>query len=264
MSIYQLVTEIENKTERAALCTIVSAKGSTPRRAGSKMLVYPDGRVEGTIGGGEMESRVVQAALASLEDRKTRLVSYNMTDPAQGDPGVCGGQLEVYVEPILPQPTILVIGGGHVGKAVAELAHWLGFRLLVADDRPEFVTPEHIPDADERYHLSPNKLTTKINVHAQTFAILTTRNVEVDVVVLPQLLETPAAYIGVIGSQRRWQTARKIMIEQGVDAEKLDRVVSPMGLELNAETPEEIAVSILAEILMLRYGGHGGRMSERK
>lgn len=264
MSIYQLVAEIENKAESAALCTIVSTRGSTPRRAGSKMLVYPDGRVEGTIGGGEMESRVVQAALASLKDSKTRLVSYSMTDPAQGDPGVCGGQLEVYVEPILPQPTVLIIGGGHVGKAVAELAHWLGFRLLVADDRPEFVTPEHMPDADERYHLALDKLSEVIKVHSQTYVILTTRNVEVDAVLIPQLLETPAPYIGVIGSRRRWQTARKLMTEQGVDGEKLDRVVSPMGLELNVETPEEIAVSILAEVLMLRYGGQGGRMSESK
>ena len=219
------------------------------------MLVFPDGNVEGTIGGGEMENRVHQAALEALEDGKTRLVSYNMTDPAQGDPGVCGGQLEVYVEPILPQATILIVGGGHVGKAVAELSHWLDFRLLVTDDRQGFVSPEHIPDADERYHIPTEKITSEIKIHSQTYVVLTTRGVEVDAVILPQLLETPAAYIGVIGSKRRWQTARELMIEQGVDAKKLDRVVSPMGLELNVETPNEIAVSIMAEILMLRYGG---------
>ncbi len=262
MSIYQRLAQIEDSAESVALCTIVSAKGSTPRSAGSKMLVFPDGRVEGTVGGGEMESRVHQAALEALADGKTRLVSYNMSDPAQGDPGVCGGQLEVYVEPILPQATVLVIGGGHVGQAVAELAHWLGFRLVVADDRPEFVTPEHIPDADERHNLTLEGLTEAVKVHSQTFVVLTTRSVDVDVVVLPQLLQTPAAYIGVIGSKRRWQTARKQLLEKGVDEETLARVVSPMGLELNAETPKEIAVSILAEILMLRYGGHGGRMGE--
>lgn len=264
MSIYRQAAELEARGERAVLCTIVQASGSTPRRAGSKMLVFPDGRTCGTIGGGEMESRVVAEALAALEDGQPRKLDYAMADPERGDPGVCGGQLEVYVEPILPQPTVVVIGAGHVGKAVAELAHWMGFQVVVSDDRDSFAVEANIPQADA-YHTGdiPGLLET-VSVHSQTFLVLTTRNVEVDLAALPALLETEAAYIGVIGSRRRWETTRKKLLEMGVAKSALTRVVSPMGLELNAETPEEIAVSILAEIVLLRRGGTGGRMAAGK
>jgi xanthine dehydrogenase accessory factor len=168
---------------------------------------------------------------------------------------VCGGQLEVFVEPILPKPTLVVIGSGHVGKAVAHLAQWLGFRVAVNDDRPDFCTPEAVPDANEFYPISMAELPRQLKITPWTYLVLTTRGANVDVAGLPALLDTPAAFIGVIGSKRRWATARKLMIEQGVSEEKLNKVHSPIGLELNAETPEEIAVSILAEIIMLRNGG---------
>ena len=134
-TIYQALEELEKSNESAALCTVVKSEGSTPRHVGSKMLVYPDGKFIGTVGGGDLEHRVSDEALMSLADGKARLLSYNMSDPARGDPGVCGGQVEVFVEPILSPAAIVVIGGGHVGKAVAHLAKWLGFRVIVSDDR---------------------------------------------------------------------------------------------------------------------------------
>jgi xanthine dehydrogenase accessory factor len=170
----------------------------------------------------------------------------------------------VYVEPIQPKPTLVVIGVGHVGKAVAHLAHWLGFWVVVNDDRPEFCTPQSIPDADEYIPGTMADLAKRMEITPWTYLVLTTRGVNVDVEGLPALIDTPAGYIGVIGSQRRWATARKQMQEKGVSLEKLARVRSPIGLELNAETPEEIAVSILAEIIMLRQGGDGRVMSESK
>ena len=105
------------------------------------MVVYADGSIVGTVGGGELENRVIAEALQAMEDGKARLLEYNMTDPERGDPGVCGGQVEVFVEPLRPKPVLVVIGSGHVGKAVAHLAHWLGFWIVVNDDRPEFCTP---------------------------------------------------------------------------------------------------------------------------
>jgi xanthine dehydrogenase accessory factor len=178
-----------------------------------------------------------------------------MTDPKRGDPGSCGGQVEIFVEPIQPKPTLVVIGSGHVGKAVASLAHWLGFRVAVNDDRPEFCTPEAVPDADAYYICSIKDLPNQLDINPLTFLVLTTRGVDIDVPGLPALLNTHAAYIGVIGSRRRWATTRKTLLEAGVPEEKLERVRSPIGLKLNAETPEEIAVSILAEIILLRNGG---------
>jgi len=251
-SIYQVLVELEANNQPAALCTIASSQGSTPRHVGSKMIVYQDGRIFGTVGGGELESRVLATALEAIQDGKPRLLSYNLADPQRGDPGVCGGQVEVFVEPILPKPTLVVVGAGHVGKAVAHLAHWLGFHVVVSDDRPELCSPESVPEADEFITGPLVELPQHISITSWTYLVLTTRNVTVDVPGLPALLETPAAYIGVIGSKRRWATTVEMLREAEVAEEQLARVHSPMGLEIKAETPEEIAVSIMAEIIKER------------
>lgn len=259
--IYQDLAKLEAENEAATLCTIVRSRGSTPRHVASKMLVYPDGHIIGTIGGGEMERRVIVEALQAIDDGQPRMLEYNMTDPERGDPGVCGGQLEIFIEPIQPKPTLVVIGSGHLGKAVAHLAQWLGYRVVVSDDRPEFCTPEAVPDADEYIPVPMAQLSQHLEITPRTYLVLTTRGVTVDVPGLPSLLDTPAGYIGVIGSKRRWATTRQQLMEAGVPEETLARVRSPIGLELNAETPEEIAVSILAEIIMLRQGGDGSIMT---
>lgn len=263
MSIYQALAELEAENRSGALCTIVRSQGSTPRHTGSKMLVYPDGTFTGTVGGGELENRVIRAALEALQEDRPRYLDYSMTDPERGDPGVCGGQVEIFIEPIRPKLTVVVIGAGHVGQAVAQLAHWLGFRVVVSDDRPEFCNPETIPDADVYLPVAMQELPDHLAINENTFLVLTTRGVPVDATGLPALLAAGPGYIGVIGSRRRWATTRETLEDQGVPAEALDRVHSPIGLELNAETPAEIAVSILAEIIMLRRGGHGAMMSRK-
>ncbi len=264
MSVFQALADLEKNNRAGALCTLVRSKGSTPRHTGSKMLVYPDGSIVGTVGGGEMENRVIAEARQAIIDGRPRWLEYQMIDPQRGDPGVCGGQVEVFVEPLQPKPVLVVVGTGHVGKAVAHLAHWLGFWVVANDDRPEFCTPQAVPDADQFVPTTMAELPKQLEITPWTYIVLTTRGSNVDVEGLPALLETPAAYIGVIGSQRRWATARKQMHELGVPEERLKQVRSPIGLELNAETPEEIAVSILAEIIMLRQGGDGTVMSARR
>jgi len=263
-SIFRAVAELETTHQPAALCTVVKTSGSTPRHTTSKMLVYPDGHIIGTVGGGELENRVVKESLASLLDGKPRLLAYSMTDPARGDPGLCGGQVEVFVEPILPVPVLVVVGGGHVGKALAHLAKWLGFHVVVSDDREQFCTPEANPDADEFYPVPLAELPLRLSINPQTILILTTRGSNVDVAGLPALLETPAGYIGVIGSRKRWNTTVKELNGQGIPDEKLARVHSPIGLGIGAETPAEIAVSIMAEVLMLRAGGSGQPLQNPK
>ena len=203
-SVYQALAKLEAKNESGALCIIVRSRGSTPRRTTSKMLVYPDGNIEGTIGGGEMESRVIAEALGAINDGKPRLLEYSMTDPQRGDPGVCGGQLEIFVEPVQPSPILVVIGAGHVGQAVAHLAKWLGFYVVVNDDRDGFCTPEAVPSGDVFYPVPMADLSGQMKITPWTYLILTTRGVTVDVPGLPSLVESPAAYIGVIGSKRRW------------------------------------------------------------
>lgn len=260
MDIYQAVRELQENGDAGALCTIVKTSGSTPRHEGSKMLVYPDGSFTGTVGGGEIEVRIIKEAINIIRTGKTALLEYSLVDPTQGDPGVCGGTMEVFVEPILPRPQVVIIGGGHVGKQVGHLAKWLGFHVVISDDRPEFCTPEANPDADEFYPVPMAMLPSQFKITPTSYLVLTTRGSNVDVAGLKPLLDTSAAYIGVIGSKRRWLTTRKALLAQGVSEESLDKVYSPMGLELQAETPEEIAVSIMAEIIALRNGGTGKKM----
>lgn len=262
VSIYQALSELERNDESAALCTVIKSEGSTPRHVGSKMLVYPDGTFIGTVGGGELENRVIKAALESIESGDAQTLSYSMADPSRGDPGVCGGQVEVFVEPILPPAMVVVIGAGHVGKAVVHLAKWLGFRVAVSDDRAEFCTPASVPGADAYYPVEMEKLADQLKVTQRTFIVVTSRGSNVDAAGLPSLLRSEAAYIGVIGSRRRWLTTVKALKEGGVPEELIQKAHSPIGLELNAETPEEIAVSIMAEILMLRDKGTGKMMKE--
>ncbi|HSG15118.1 MAG TPA: XdhC/CoxI family protein [Anaerolineae bacterium] len=244
-----------------ALATVVKARGSVPRHAGSKMLVYADGELSGTIGGGEMESRVKSEALAALKDGNPRLVPYSLVDPQRGDPGVCGGEVEIYVEPYRSPASVLVIGCGHVGQAVAHLAGWLGFQVAVYDDRPELVAEALIPGAD--YYLSGTleEALAVFNITDNTYVVAVTRNVLVDRQVLPKLLATPAPYIGVIGSRRRWAETKRLLLEDGLSDEAIVRFHSPIGLELNAETPKEIALSIMGEIMLFRYGGAAQRMA---
>jgi xanthine dehydrogenase accessory factor len=262
-TLFEVVADLQTSGQSCALCTITASEGSTPRHVGSKMVVYENGDFIGTVGGGELEHRVIDEAWMAITDGKPRKLNYSMTDIARGDPGVCGGQVEVFVEPVLPAPKIIVIGGGHVGKAVAHLAKWLGFRVAVSDDREEFCTPEMNPDADEFYPVLMADLPDKVNINRQTYLILTTRGVSTDVPGLPALLSTRAGYIGIIGSRRRWTMTVNGLKEKGVSEEAIARIHSPIGLELQAETPEEIAVSIMAEIIMLRNDGSGKMMKAK-
>lgn len=262
---HQLLTTLlaaQAAGQPVVLATVIRARGSVPRHAGAKMLVYEDGRTVGTIGGGEMESRVVQSAQEALRDGQPSVLPYALVDPRRGDPGVCGGEVEIYLEPYLPPATVFVIGCGHVGQAVADLAHWLGYRVAVTDDRADLVTPTTIPHADVYL---PGTITDALAIQPithHTYVTVVTRNVTVDRQVLPHLVDVPAPYIGVMGSKRRWAETRRLLLEDGLTEAQLARFHAPIGLELNAETPEEIAVSILAEITMLRRGGTGERMKE--
>lgn len=247
MELFQEIFESTRLGKSAALCVIVYTKGSTPRQVGTKMIVYSDGNISGTIGGGELESYVISEAQEAIKFGEPRLVKYPKNEMNQKNDNEYG--VEVYIEPILPQATVLVIGLGHVGKAVSRLAKFLGFHVVVSDDREGFASPEQIPQAD-RYHTGAvSQLLETFKIHPRTYVVMTTRNVEVDVATLPSLLRTSAAYIGVIGSKTRWENTYNQLLSTGITEKALSRVVSPIGIEIKAETPEEIALSIMAEIV---------------
>jgi xanthine dehydrogenase accessory factor len=254
--VYQALASLDESAQPGVLCTVTFTQGSTPRRAGSKMLVFPDGNIVGTIGGGELEKRVIDEALEALASQKPREVEYSMTDPQRGDPGVCGGQIKIFIDPIMPQPRLVVVGCGHVGKEVIFLGNWLGFHVIACDDRLELCNPDIAPGGHEYIAMPFEDLKKRINISSWTYVVLTTRDVLVDAALLPEVLDSDPAYIGVIGSRRRWETTKKKLIETGIDPVQFARIHSPIGLDLKAETPKEIALSILAEIIQVQKQGN--------
>jgi xanthine dehydrogenase accessory factor len=254
--LHELVAAVDARLP-VALATVVETHRAVPRHAGSKMLIHGDGRWSGSVGGGEMEARVLAEAGAALADGRPRLLRYAFVDPAAGDPGVCGGEAVVSIEPHLPEPTVLVVGCGHVGRAVVELADWLGFHVAAADDREELLTMELLPGADVLLRGSAAEALETLGTNAEVFAVLATRGTEVDVEWLPALLVSGARSIGVIGSRRRWRRTRSELIERGVPAVDLDEVASPVGLDIGAETPREIALAILGQVVALRRDSAG-------
>lgn len=244
------------------LATVVKARGSVPRHTGAKMLVYGDGRASGTVGGGEMEARIIEEAKLALANGRPHTLNYALVDPKRGDPGLCGGEVEVYLEPYLPPATVYIFGCGHVGQALAAQAHLAGFRVIVSDDRPELVTPEHIPHADKYLPGSPAEVLAAEPIHNNTFVALVTRQVKLDRDILLHILPAPARYIGVMGSRRRWTHTSKLLLEAGVAEAELSRIRSPLGLDIHAETPAEIAVSIMAEIIKVKAEGEGKKAEE--
>ena len=234
------------------LATVVDTHRSVPRHAGAKMLVRSDGTQLGTIGGGEMEARVRDAAPDVLATGRPTRLDFDLVDPGRGDPGVCGGSITVHLEPFMPPPHLVVIGCGHVGVAVVELADWLGYRVTAIDDREDVVDPDRLGGA-ERVLAGPlAESLAQAGIDDRTHVVLVTRNVQVDSEVLPAVLESPARSVGVMGSARRWATTRARLAELGVDEQQLDRVTSPGGLDIAAETPAEIALSIMTEIVAER------------
>ncbi len=253
MDVLRAAVELQNRGDACALCTVIRTSGSVPRHAGAKMLVDASGAVRaGSVGGGEMENRVAAAAARVIQTGGTAVLRFELGDPKQGDPGVCGGVAEVFVEALTGAPILLIIGAGHVGRALIRAGKLLGFRVVICDDRAELATPEQAPGAD-RYiagdiagQLDATVLTP------DTYCALVTRSYPLDVALLPSLLKSPVRYIGVMGSERRWRTAGKALTDAGLDPALLTRVHAPIGIELNAETPEEIAISVMAEITRIR------------
>lgn len=236
--------------ESVALATVVETRRSVPRHAGTKMLVFGDGRLLGTVGGGAMESQVIDEARAALRTGRPKVVNYELISPERGDPGVCGGEVQIYLEPYMPPATVYIVGAGHVGRAVAELAHWLGYRVVITDDRPDRADPEAVPDADV-VHAGPLAGALEANpVDERTAVVVVSRDTQIDVDAVTRLVDSPACYVGVMGSERRWRVVREQLSAAGIDADRLaGRVHVPIGIDLGAETVEEIAVSIMGEII---------------
>jgi len=260
VSIYAEIVRLQERGEACALCTIVKTSGSTPGKEMMKMLVRVDGSFAGTVGGGCLEAEVLEAALESMQDERPRTLAFSLNERDYPDSGLlCGGKVEVFVEPIV-EPTLYVLGGGHISGAIARVASLAGFRVTVGDDREGFTTEEKHPDADR---LVCGEFPDQVRGLAPAtgmFVVVVTRGHQGDADILHALSENDCQprYLGMIGSRSKRAQVFADLQKRGVSAEFLEQVRTPMGLPIGARTHEEIAVSVVAELIQVRRLGASG------
>src|ERR1700736_937870 len=258
--VFAAVSDALERGEPAALVTIVATKGSTPQRVGAKMLVFSDGRIVGTIGGGCYENDALWKAREARTNRKPLLLHYELSDDFAQETGlICGGQMDVYIEPIEPSPELYIIGAGHVGLHLARLAHEVGFRVHVIDDREKFANAERFPAAAEIVVDDIPAWIGRANLPPHAYAVIVTRGHTNDLEALRALAPRDLRYLGLIGSRAKVVRIYDALTADGMPADSLRNVHAPIGLDIGAVTPQEIAVSILAELIAVKHGKIAGR-----
>ena len=258
--VFAAVSDALERGEPAALVTIVSTTGSTPQRVGAKMLVFADGRCVGTIGGGCYENDAFGKAREAISNRRPQLVRYELSDDFAQETGlICGGQMDVYIEPIEPSPELYIIGAGHVGFHLGRLAHEVGFRVHVVDDREKFANTERFPNATEVVAEDIPAWLERTHLPPHAYVVIVTRGHTNDLDALRALAQRDVRYLGLIGSRAKVVRIYDALLAEGTAPEMLARVHAPIRLDLGAVTPQEIAVSILAELIAVKHGKIKGR-----
>jgi xanthine dehydrogenase accessory factor len=258
--VFAAVAAALERGEAAALVTVVSTRGSTPQRTGAKMLVFADGRIVGTIGGGCYENDAFWKAREAITDRRPRLLHYELSDDFAQDTGlICGGQMDVYVEPIEPSPELYIIGAGHVGFHLARLAHEVGFRVTVVDDREKFANAERFPTAEIVVADDIAAWIASAAIPPHAYSVIVTRGHTNDLEALRALAPRELRYLGLIGSRAKVARIFEQLKFGRISEEQLARVHAPIGLDIGAVTPQEIAVSILAELIAVKHGKFASR-----
>lgn len=255
--IFEEIARIRREGTEAALATVVGGEKGAPGKAGFRMLVYPDGKTLGTVGGGLLEAKVREEALRCLQDKKPRLLEYTLDEESADGIGVlCGGKVKLFVEPIFGTATVYVFGGGHIAVPLVEFAKALEFRVVVVDDREQFANKERFPLADEVRLGDFQVVTRSIAFGEADCVVIITRGHEHDETVLRECLVKDGlpGYIGMIGSREKIARVFSHLRESGVPERLLARVRAPIGLDIGARTPAEIALSIMAEVVAQRYG----------
>lgn len=259
MDVFEELVEVRRRGEKAALCTIVEVQGSIPSFQSAKMLIKEDGSMIGTIGGGCTEAEVWNAAREVIEAEQPRMLTFNLGQDAAYDNGlICGGQLNVYVEPVLPIPSAYIFGGGHISKSLSKVATLAGFRTSVIDDREQYANQERFPEAVEVHADDYERVFPKLEVNNASYLIIVTRGHRDDMKVLSWAARTDARYVAMIGSKRKTIEVCKQLLADGVTLEQLSRVHAPMGFDIGAITPEEIAVAVVAEMIHHRRRPQAG------
>src|SRR5580700_130848 len=253
MDVYDEIVRLRRLGQKCAVATIVQVNGSIPSYESAKMLVREDGSMLGTIGGGCVEAEVWNAAREVIETEKSRHLTFSLGQDAAYDNGlICGGQLNIFVEPVVPQPRAYIFGGGHVSKSISRVANLAGFSTVIIDDREAFANAERFPEADATYAEEYESVFPKLSVTSSSYLIIVTRGHRDDMRVLRWAVSTSARYIAMIGSKRKTISVLHELEREGLPRDGFEKIFAPMGLEIGAESPEEIAVSVVAEMIAVR------------
>lgn len=255
MDLFDEIVRLRRSGQKCALATIVEVNGSIPSFESAKLLVREDGSIAGTIGGGCVEAEVWNAAREVIEQEKPRRMKFTLGQDAAYDNGlICGGQLEVFIDPIIPSPRAVIFGAGHISKSLSKSAVLAGFETVVVDNRESFANRERFPEAAEIHAEEYEDVFPKLSIHGSTYIIIVTRGHRDDMRVLRWAIDTPARYIAMIGSRRKVIGVVRELEKEGVHRDSFANLHAPMGLEIGAITPEEIAISVVAEMIAVRRG----------
>jgi xanthine dehydrogenase accessory factor len=253
MDIYEEVVRLRRLGQKCALATIVQVNGSIPSYESAKLLVREDGSMLGTIGGGCVEAEVWNVARDVMQSERPRHMNFSLGQDAAYDNGlICGGQLSVFVEPVVPQPRVYVFGAGHISKSISKIANMAGFASVIVDNREAFANRDRFPEADEIFAEEYEEVFPKLPIRDTSYVVIVTRGHRDDMRVMRWAVGTNAKYIAMIGSKRKVIGVVKELEKEGIPREAFERTFAPMGLDIGAITPEEIAVSIVAEMIAMR------------
>ncbi len=255
MDIYEEIVKLRQEGRRGAVATIVNVRGSIPSFKTAKMLVRDDGSMYGTIGGGCVEADVWQAAREVMESEKPRTLTFNLNQSPKYDTGlVCGGTLDIFIEPVLPPALLYIFGAGHVAANVYKTAHNAGFDVVVVDDREAYANRERFPEAKEICAENFEQAMKRLSPSESSYIVIVTRGHRDDMRCLRWAVQSRARYVGMIGSKRKTIAIFQELVSEGIPAKLFERVHAPIGLDIGAVTPEEIAVAITAELIAVRRG----------
>src|SRR6185437_11752510 len=258
MDVFSELVRLRGLGQKCALATIVEVRGSIPSYESAKLLVREDGSLVGTIGGGCVEAEVWNAAREVLETERPKRLTFNLGQDAAYDNGlICGGQLEVFVEPVLPIPTAFIFGGGHISKSLSKAATLAGFNTVVIDNREAFANRDRFPEAEAVLAAEYEESFPNLTITENSYLVIVTRGHRDDMRVLKLAIATPARYIAMIGSKRKVLNVIRELEKEGVPREAFDRLHAPMGLDIGAISPEEIAIAVTAEMIAVRRNATG-------
>ncbi|RJX25741.1 MAG: xanthine dehydrogenase [Dethiobacter sp.] len=251
--IYKRLLQMVEKEEPAAMVTVLEAKGSVPGKPGFKMLVDLEGNTTGTVGGGLIEATLIKEAVEAIKNNTPKIGTYKLNQDVAGGLGMlCGGEVTAFVDVIAPQESLVIAGAGHIAQPLSAMAKILGFRVIVLDDREEFCNKERFPSAEQCLVGEIGEILNTIRITGNTYIVIVTRGHAYDEVALEKTINSEASYIGMIGSRNKVKNIFQNLLNKGFNESQLQKVHAPIGLDIGAKTPEEISVSILGEIILVK------------